>query len=175
MATDFEQKVYGGEYRTKLPYGPTHVERNAHREDEDRLTAQFREDARAYAIEQGVPEQYVSKVVSRAWEDGHAHGFEEILNCMYGLIEIFNADPTSSGTPSGWRQLAYWLADVQAATAYDYTKKSASKSDRRRHTNICQDLLLMLKVGDLIGKRPSQPEDVVKRLEKAIRDLKAAL
>jgi hypothetical protein len=86
---DFEKKVYGGEYNTKLPYGPTPEEKVAYKAEDTRLMNQFLADAQAYAIEQGVPDEYAAKVVHKAWEDGHAHGFTEILNCMYGLIEIF--------------------------------------------------------------------------------------
>lgn len=36
-----------------------------------------------------VPEQYKDKVFSKAWSDGHSSGWSEILNELYGLVEIF--------------------------------------------------------------------------------------
>ena len=71
-----------------------------------------------------------------------------------------------------WEQIAYWLADCEAATAYHYERKSASKSERRRHISIMEDLLKMLKAGDLIGHQVRKPEDIQKRLEETIVTLR---
>lgn len=87
---DFEKKVRSNAYNTKLPYGPTAAEKEAHTKDDDDLNEKFMADAKAYCIEQGVPEKYVAKVVNLAWQDGHSSGYSEVLNCLYGLIGIFN-------------------------------------------------------------------------------------
>ena len=84
----FEEKVYGGEYETKLPYKDN--PEGPYREDHNRLTNQFLVDAEAYAVIMGVPKQYAAKVVSRAWSEGHSTGLTDVYNCLCGLIEIFS-------------------------------------------------------------------------------------
>jgi hypothetical protein len=75
-------------YDNKIPY--TKETRHAYREEENRIYELFNKDCIAYAIANGVPEQYASKVFSKAWQDGHAYGYSEIVIHLEGLIEIFN-------------------------------------------------------------------------------------
>lgn len=49
----------------------------------------FDADLRAWLSSQGVPPQYVAKVASFVYDRGHSGGEEEIMNCAYGVIEIF--------------------------------------------------------------------------------------
>lgn len=86
----FEKKIESGYYETELLYGSKGSAREAYNLDHNRLLAEFKYDARMFLIEGGVPEMYVDNVYKKAWEDGHAHGFTEILSEMYGLIGIFD-------------------------------------------------------------------------------------
>lgn len=51
----------------------------------------WHDDFVAYLIYMGVPEQYASKVASCAYVQGHAYGYNEVLNCSQNLIEIFTS------------------------------------------------------------------------------------
>ena len=86
---DFEQKVRSEHYKNDLPYGRQPQVLAAYNQREHEVVTEFMTDLKAWMVEQGVPQQYVSKLASKAWEDGHAHGFSEILNVSYGLVEIF--------------------------------------------------------------------------------------
>lgn len=85
----------GGLYDNKLSYHSTSPNvstkeaREAYRAEEHRLTSLFMIDAKKYAIEQGVPVQYADRVVAKAWEDGHAWGYSEVVVHLDQLIEIF--------------------------------------------------------------------------------------
>jgi hypothetical protein len=62
-------------------------------------------------------------------------------------------------TLEDWRDLALFLADCEAATAYHaLTTKSVSKSERRRHLSICEKAEYMLEHGVFIGRRRPQAE-----------------
>lgn len=50
----------------------------------------FFEDLCDHLRYQGVPDEYIKKVASYCWEDGHAHGYYEVLNKSWDLIEIFD-------------------------------------------------------------------------------------
>jgi hypothetical protein len=83
---DFETDVRAGYYR---------LERNeayntkTNRYDKG-VGLTFDADFRAFLLDSGVPEQYVSKVAYVAWQSGHAEGEENVLCHAYDLIEIFN-------------------------------------------------------------------------------------
>lgn len=53
-------------------------------------TSEFLDDAREYALKCNVPEQYVDRIISKAWQDGHAYGHSSVYNELEGLIYIFN-------------------------------------------------------------------------------------
>lgn len=65
-----------------------------------------------------------------------------------------------------WREFALYLADCEAATAYDFAeRKSSSKYETRRHASICKTILDGLKAGGmLINRRPSDKDGVMLRL-----------
>jgi hypothetical protein len=46
-------------------------------------------DFRAFIAGRNVPERYVGKVASAAYQDGHSSGYGEILACAYKFMEIF--------------------------------------------------------------------------------------
>jgi len=74
-------------YENKVPY--TTETRLTYRTEERRIYDLFNKDCATYAVEQGVPEQYVQKIISKAWQDGHAYGYTEIVIHLDSLIEIF--------------------------------------------------------------------------------------
>lgn len=37
-----------------------------------------------------IPVIYVEKAINRAWDEGHAQGYQEVLSCLRNLAEIFN-------------------------------------------------------------------------------------
>jgi len=62
--------------------------------------------------------------------------------------------------------LLLWLADCQAGTTEHLKRlKSASKSELRRHLNICRDLAEALEHGNYNGIRCRPPEIVLARLK----------
>jgi len=83
---DFETDVRAGYYRKERneAYNP-----KTNRYDKG-VGLTFDADFKAFLLDSGVPEQYVVKVASYAWQQGHASGEEEVLNSAYDLIEIFN-------------------------------------------------------------------------------------
>jgi hypothetical protein len=75
-----------------------------------------------------------------------------------------------------WEQVALWASDCEAATAFHYLRKSASKSERKRHIQICESLIDALANAN---ERPitmnyRKPEVVIQRLRDAVADLKNA-
>ena len=70
--------------------------------------------------------------------------------------------------------IAIYLADVLAASAFGLaTKKSTSRSERRRQTEICQTALDSLKAGVLVNRFGPRPkESVITRLEEVLVELK---
>lgn len=86
----FEKRIQNKEYDNPLPYSFVPEVRNAYNARELKLVSLFMTDLTVYLVEeQGVPEQYARKVASKAWEDGHANGYSEILNVAQGLAKIF--------------------------------------------------------------------------------------
>ena len=78
---------------------------------------------------------------------------------------------------NSWEQVALWAADCEAATAYHYERKSASKSERKRHIQICESLIDAL---ENAAERPinmnyRKPEVVTARLRDAVARLKSLL
>jgi hypothetical protein len=63
-----------------------------------------------------------------------------------------------------WKEIALHLADCQAATAYHYTNKSASKSEARRHVAICTMSADAIETGVLNKFTQSKQDVVVQRL-----------
>lgn len=49
----------------------------------------FDSDFRAWLLTKGVPEKYVDRVASAAYERGHAFGEEEIVSSSWSFIGIF--------------------------------------------------------------------------------------
>jgi len=82
------KNVADKKYDIEIPY--TKETRLAYNEEESRIYDLFMKDCITYAIEQGVPAQYAQKIVSKAYQDGHAYGYSEIVTHLEGLIEIFN-------------------------------------------------------------------------------------
>lgn len=69
--------------------------------------------------------------------------------------------------PDEWKQIALWLMDCECATAYDaLTIKHVSKYEKRRHVSICSNLVKMLQDGRFSGHRPSERENVERRLRR---------
>lgn len=76
----FHDKLSGGYYETKLPYGDRNsAEREAHGADERRLNDEFVADL---AVEDGtdkLPEAIRDRVYSMANEEGHGSGKSEVV------------------------------------------------------------------------------------------------
>lgn len=83
--------------------------------------------------------------------------------------------------PIDYRGVLLWLADCQAATtAHLQNLKSASKSELKRHVDICRDLLAVLESGqigsdrftgaDLREIRPRSKEAILERLRDAVKE-----
>jgi hypothetical protein len=85
-----EEKVRANAYDNPLPYSREPKVREAYDKKDGELYDEFVTDLRAYLLAEGVPEQYVGKVISKAWEDGHSSGYSEVFNCALGLAEIFS-------------------------------------------------------------------------------------
>lgn len=69
-----------------------------------------------------------------------------------------------------WKQIALYLADCHAATAYSLPK-STSKSARKRFQSICATSLKMLQREVMPPQyKTTNLESVVKRLQGALRD-----
>ena len=74
-----------------------------------------------------------------------------------------------------WRNVAIYLADCHAATAYDYSAKSASKSRRNRMISIMETCIkAMNKHPSKCGEHPRSEKDVTDRCMKTISVLHAA-
>lgn len=84
---DFESKVQNDGYKNPVPY--SRENREAYRQAENKLVAEFTKDHIEWLKAQGVPARYAAKVAAKAWEDGHSSGFSEVLNVSYSLVEIF--------------------------------------------------------------------------------------
>jgi hypothetical protein len=78
--------VRSNKYETKLSYK---TDRAAARVDQDLLLLKFMNDLRVALRGEGVPDQYIAKVASLAWQEGHSFGFSEVLNHASNLTEIF--------------------------------------------------------------------------------------
>jgi hypothetical protein len=73
-----------------------------------------------------------------------------------------------------WRNVAIYLADCHAATAYDYEAKSASKSRRSRMISILNTCVAALnKHPTKCGDHPRSEQDVMDRCNKTITRLHA--
>ena len=74
-----------------------------------------------------------------------------------------------------WRQVAIYLADCHAATAFEYEVKSASKSRRKRMISILETCVAaMNKHPNKCGDMPRSEKDVTDRCMKTITRLHAA-
>lgn len=63
-----------------------------------------------------------------------------------------------------WKNVAIYLADCHAATAYDYERKSASKSSRNRMIGIMETCIAaMNKHPNKCGNHPRSEKDVTER------------
>lgn len=86
----FEEKIRAEVYNNPLPYGKTGTaEREEYQKRSGELSVAFHDDLHAWLLAQGVPEKYVDKVASRAYDDGHAYGYSEIFSHACSLAEIF--------------------------------------------------------------------------------------
>jgi hypothetical protein len=66
-----------------------------------------------------------------------------------------------------WRDIALHLADCQAATTFDFTKKSASKNEASRHISICETALESIQHEYLNRSTVRDPEAVLEHLRSA--------
>jgi len=68
-----------------------------------------------------------------------------------------------------WKEIALYLADCHAATAYyELSKRSTSKSERERQISLCKLAHESIKNGYIAGKRISSEENVLERLNNII-------
>lgn len=84
---EFPDKVGAGFYKNLLNHK---IDKVAYRERDVEIGIQFSADHRKWLLEQGVPKQYVDKVISASYDDGHSGGYSEVVNCSYKFIEIFS-------------------------------------------------------------------------------------
>ena len=71
---NFENDVHAGYYRWE-------------RNNTEHRT--FDVDFDAWLLLQGVPAQYLARVASVAYDQGHSHGEESVVNAAHSLISIF--------------------------------------------------------------------------------------
>lgn len=53
---------------------------------------EFWDDLKQEACRVSIPKQYVSKVCSYAYREGHSHGYSEVYLTLLGVAEIFAHD-----------------------------------------------------------------------------------
>lgn len=87
LTGEFENDVRCGYYNFN-PYDYK-LHKEEYKKFDSQRNAEFTDHGTAYLISNGVPDKYSAKVFSKACQDGHSGGYTEVLNCMYGLIEIF--------------------------------------------------------------------------------------
>ena len=90
MGMDLRDRLAEGTYKNECVYSlkDDYLYR-VFKLNEQRINAQFQEDALAYLREAGVPEKMLSKVYYKAWDDGHAYGYAKIINKLEELAELF--------------------------------------------------------------------------------------
>lgn len=65
-----------------------------------------------------------------------------------------------------WRNAAIYLADCHAATAYEYERKSVSKSKRNRMISIMTTCIAVMgKQPSKAGDHPRDPQDIIDRCD----------
>ena len=80
-----ENNIESGKYNNTLPWGKQ-GERRAYHEEEARLTALFKKDCLA---ELGlVAHPKADLLFSKAWENGHASGYSDVLYWMQYLSDL---------------------------------------------------------------------------------------
>ncbi len=103
----FSKKINNGDYNSKLPYPPYRPDmaerermKNADRQardecraDENRLQKVFEADLRKYienelGMSKPLTDKQYSAIFSKAWEDGHANGYHEVLLEADNLLDI---------------------------------------------------------------------------------------
>jgi hypothetical protein len=70
-----------------------------------------------------------------------------------------------------WKDLALWLIDCQAATAYDVlSQKSMPKCEKERHKHICEIIIKSLDADVLMSRHGVRQEAAIReRVESVIR------
>lgn len=87
-----------GKYNTKRNHFNSFdaQDREAYRADVAKLRYEFFIDAEAYAIQEGVPADYVKKLVDYAWDSVPSDGYREVAETIDDLVQIFNWFKSSS-------------------------------------------------------------------------------
>jgi hypothetical protein len=93
---DIRQKIEAGEYETKLPWPSEEdgreirqAKRKACREDMSRLREVFKADL---FLEYGLDQHPMrEKVWSKAWDDGHASGYSEVVSHFEDLLPLLES------------------------------------------------------------------------------------
>ena len=84
------EKISNGYYDTKLPYVTYNKDKKAniaYHNDQNRLVELFKKDA---LKEVGLANHPKSdKIYAKAWENGHSAGYNEVLNHLKDLAELF--------------------------------------------------------------------------------------
>ena len=57
------------------------------RSDEFRAKEESHFNGKMHEILSAVPEEFRDALGHRAWEEGHSSGFDEVLNCLSGLVD----------------------------------------------------------------------------------------
>ena len=90
-------------YNNKLPYTDRRIDREAYRQEDRRIEQQFRidlENAYGIRVETGSPNFQIlrhplaDRLWAKAWEHGHANGFNEVLYWYDELVELVDRNPT---------------------------------------------------------------------------------
>lgn len=77
---EIAKRAHDGVYDSDLPAGePRAAAWEAYKRDAAQKGADFREHLRSALAEIGVPVDAIGLVAALAWEDGHAHGYSEVV------------------------------------------------------------------------------------------------
>ncbi len=84
-------KINNKYYETSVPYVPRKEDVKkyiAYYDDQNRLDAEFREDALKEVGLSKHPKK--DKIFARAWQSGHANGYSEVYSHLSDLAELFD-------------------------------------------------------------------------------------
>lgn len=91
--TEIQDNITNGVYTNKVPYATrrsNQYQHTAYQIKEQKLQKLFQEHTKQYIISElgGVTDTQFGVMFSKAWDDGHAYGYQEVLNKVSELIDF---------------------------------------------------------------------------------------